>query len=215
MSTNMPVLECRPLTQSGFRPINREFCAERFSLVRHLRNHLCIAWRIQHIRNQIRQLFGFNFAPTGWAFCNGQLLPISQNTALFSLLGTMYGGNGQTTFALPDLRGRAPLAFGQGPGLADRDQGEVGGVETVTLTAATLAPHGLTVGASSAATTKNPSDAVPSVTASGSAYGTTTDLVMSPSMIGGGGSGQPHENMPPYLVLNWCIALEGIFPSRD
>ena len=161
------------------------------------------------------RLFGFNFAPRGWALCNGQLLAISQNTALFSLLGTMYGGNGQTTFALPDLRGRAPLAFGQGPGLTNRDQGEVGGVEAVTLTAATLAPHGHTVAASSTPTTKNPSGGVPSVTAAGSSYGTTTDLSMSPSMIGGGGSGQPHENMPPYLVLNWCIALEGIFPARD
>lgn len=161
------------------------------------------------------RLFGFNFAPNGWALCNGQLMSISQNTALFSLLGTMYGGDGRTTFGLPDLRGRVPLAFGQGPGLTTRTQGEVGGVEAVTLTAATLAPHGHTVAASSTATTKNPSGAVPSVTASGAAYGTTGDLAMSPSMIGGGGSGQPHENMQPYVVLNWCIALVGIFPPRN
>ncbi|WP_345802252.1 tail fiber protein [Microbacterium sp. AZCO] len=160
------------------------------------------------------RLFGFTFAPQGWALCNGQLLAISQNTALFSLLGTTYGGNGQTTFALPDLRGRAPIAFGQGPGLTNRAQGEVGGEEAVTLTAATLPPHSHTVAAASAATTKNPSGSLPSVTAAGASYGTTADLVMSPAMIGGGGSNQPHDNMPPFLVLNWCIALEGIFPSR-
>lgn len=158
--------------------------------------------------------FGFNFAPVGWALCNGQLLSISQNTALFSLLGTMYGGNGQTTFGLPDLRGRVSLGFGQGPGLSMRTQGEVGGSETVTLTQATLPPHSHTVAASSTATTKNPSGSLPSVTGAGSSYGTTADLVMSPSMIGGGGSGQPHDNMAPYLVLNWCIATQGIFPSR-
>jgi len=159
--------------------------------------------------------FGFNFAPQGWALCNGQLLSISQNTALFSLLGTMYGGDGRTTFGLPDLRGRAPLSFGQGPGLANYSQGQAAGTETVTLTAATLPPHSHAVAASSTATTKNPSGAVPAVTGAGSSYGTTTDLQMSAAMIGGGGSGQPHENLQPYLVLNWCIALVGIFPPRD
>jgi microcystin-dependent protein len=159
--------------------------------------------------------FGFNFAPQGWALCNGQLMSISQNTALFSLLGTMYGGDGRVTFGLPDLRGRVPLAFGQGPGLTDRTQGEVGGTEAVSLTAATLAPHGHTVAASSAATTKNPSGALPALTGAGSSYGTTADLAMSPAMIGGGGSGQPHDNMQPYVVLNWSIALVGIFPPRS
>ncbi|QIG39692.1 phage tail protein [Microbacterium sp. 4R-513] len=158
--------------------------------------------------------FGFNFAPRGWALCNGQLLSISQNTALFSLLGTMYGGNGQTTFGLPDLRGRTSLGFGQGPGLTNRTQGELAGSEAVTLTAGALPPHGHTVAASATATTKNPSGSLPAVTGAGSSYGTTTDLTMSPSMIGGGGSAQPHDNMQPYLVLNWCIALEGVFPSR-
>lgn len=158
--------------------------------------------------------FGFNFAPTGWALCNGQLLAIQQNTALFSLLGTMYGGNGQTTFGLPDLRGRTSLAFGQGPGLTNRNQGEVGGTETVTLTAATIPPHPHTVAASSTPTTKNPSGSFPSVTAAGASYGTPGDLQMSAAMVGGGGSGQPHANMQPYVVVNWCIALEGIFPSR-
>lgn len=158
--------------------------------------------------------FGFNFAPNGWALCQGQLLPISQNTALFSLLGTMYGGDGRVTFGLPDLRGRVSLGFGQGPGLSSYTQGEVGGQETVVLTAGQLPPHSHTVAASSASTTKSPAGAVPAVTPGGSSYGTTTDLVMSPSMIGGGGNSQPHENMEPYLVLNWCIALEGIYPSR-
>ncbi|WP_243075337.1 phage tail protein [Microbacterium sp. SS28] len=159
--------------------------------------------------------FGFNFAPQGWALCNGQLLTISQNTALFSLLGTMYGGDGRVTFGLPDLRGRVPLAFGQGPGLGAYTQGEVGGTEAVTLTAATIPPHGHTVAAASTATTKNPAGAVPALTAGGSSYGTTADLAMSPTMIGGGGSGQPHANMQPYVVLNWCIALVGIFPPRS
>jgi microcystin-dependent protein len=159
--------------------------------------------------------FGFNFAPQGWALCNGQLMPIAQNTALFSLLGTMYGGDGRVTFALPDLRGRAPLAFGQGPGLANRTQGEVGGSESVTLTAANLPPHSHTVAASSTATTKNPAGALPAVTGAGSSYGTTADLAMSPTMIGGGGSSQAFADMPPYLVLNWCIALVGIFPPRS
>ncbi|GAA1980103.1 phage tail protein [Microbacterium pumilum] len=159
--------------------------------------------------------FGFTFAPQGWALCNGQLQSIQQNTALFSLLGTTYGGDGVTTFALPDLRGRVPLAFGQGPGLANYAQGELAGTETVTLTAATLPPHSHTVAASSSATTKNPSDALPALTAGGSSYGTTADLAMSAAMIGGGGSGQPHANMQPYLVLNWCIALTGIYPSRS
>jgi len=159
--------------------------------------------------------FGFNYAPRGWLLCNGQLLSISSNTALFSLLGTMYGGNGTTTFALPDLRGRVPLAFGQGPGLSNRTQGQAGGAEAVTLTAATLPPHGHTVAASSTATTKNPSGSLPSVTPAGASYGTTADLAMSASMIGGGGSGQPHDNMQPYVVLNWCIAATGIFPPRD
>ncbi len=158
--------------------------------------------------------FGFNFAPQGWALCNGQLMSISQNTALFSLLGTMYGGDGRTTFALPDLRGRAPLAFGQGPGLANYTQGEVAGTETVTLTVATLAPHG-----SHGCRLVDRDDEeslrfLPALTAGGSSYGTTADLAMSDAMIGGGGSGQPHDNMQPYLVLNWCIAVTGIFPSR-
>ncbi len=159
--------------------------------------------------------FGFNFAPLGWALCQGQLLAISQNTALFSLLGTQYGGDGVTTFALPDLRGRVSMGFGHGPGLSDRVQGESGGAEAVTLTQAQIPAHNHPVAAASAATTKNPSGAVPAFTAAGTSYGTTADLAMSPTMTGSTGGNQPHENVEPYLVTNWCIALEGIYPPRN
>jgi microcystin-dependent protein len=158
--------------------------------------------------------FGFNFAPRGWATCGGQLLPISQNTALFALLGTIYGGDGRTTFGLPDLRGRIPMSFGQGPGLSPRTQGELSGQEQVTLTQSQLPAHSHTVSASSTATTKNPSGAIPAVTNAGASYGTTADLAMNPAMTSGPAGSQPHNNMQPYLVTNWCIALEGIFPSR-
>ena len=153
---------------------------------------------IGEIRN-----FGFNFAPRGWALCQGQLLPINQNTALFSLLGTMYGGDGRITFALPDLRGRTPIGFGQGPGLSDRTQGEAAGEEAVTLTDSDLPAHTHSVIAASVATTKNPAGAVPGFTARGHSYGTTADVVMSPTMVGQSGGGTPHDNMPPYLVTNW------------
>lgn len=159
--------------------------------------------------------FAFNFAPRGWAQCQGQTLSISQNTALFSLLGTMYGGDGRTTFALPDLRGRVSIAPGQGPGLTPRSQGETGGSEAVTLTSAEIAPHTHQVAASSAASSKNPSNGLPAYTAADSSYGTNGDIAMSPSMIRPNSGGQPHENMQPYLVTNWCIAIEGIYPSRQ
>lgn len=159
--------------------------------------------------------FGFAFAPRGWAQCQGQVLQISQNSALFSLLGTTYGGNGQTSFALPDLRGRATISAGQGPGLSPRTQGEVSGEEQVTLTAQQVAPHTHAVTASSSATNKSPGDSVPAYTAAAAGYGSGADLTMSSQMIKPNGGGQPHNNMPPYLVTNWCIALEGIFPSRS
>ncbi len=133
---------------------------------------------------------------------------------MFSLLGTQYGGDGRTTFGLPDLRGRAPIGAGQGPGLSNRSQGEAGGVEMVTLTPGQLPPHGHRVAAASEATAKSPADAVPAYTADGSTYGSGTDLSMSAAMVSGGGSGQPHENMQPYLATNWCIAIDGIYPSR-
>jgi microcystin-dependent protein len=157
------------------------------------------------------RLFPYNFAPRGWAFCNGQILPIAQNTALFSLLGTTYGGNGQTTFALPDLRGRVAMSSGQGPGLSPYDLGQVAGSESVTLTTAQIAAHGHTIGSTnSAATNARPNNLV---NAQGGSYSATSDGNMQPT--GQTGGSQPHNNIQPYLVLNYCIALEGIFPSRN
>jgi microcystin-dependent protein len=165
------------------------------------------------------RLFGFNFNPRGWAKCDGQILSISQNTALFALLGTTYGGNGQTTFALPDLRGRANLHQGQGQGLTPRTMGEVSGTENVTLVSTQMPAHNhpASVVAASTATSKNPNNALPAFTAAGTSYGTAADLTMASNMVNVGvaGGSQPHPNMQPYLVLNWCICLEGIFPSRN
>jgi microcystin-dependent protein len=157
-------------------------------------------------------LFAGNFAPRGWAFCNGQILSIAQNTALFSLLGTTYGGNGQTTFALPDLRGRAPLSPGQGPGLASYSLGEVGGVESVTLLSTQMPAHThAQPAANGQQTTNRPNGAVP---ARGGVYADSGDgAALDPTSSAGGS--QPHENRSPYLALNYIIALEGIYPSRN
>jgi microcystin-dependent protein len=157
-------------------------------------------------------LFAGNFAPRGWAFCNGQILVISQNTALFSLLGTTYGGDGQTTFALPDLRGRVPNHFGQGPGLSNYDLGQVGGVETVTLTSAQFPAHTHAQPATNGEqTTNRPNAALP---ARGGVYANESDgSALHPTSSVGGG--QPHDNLSPYLTLNYIIALEGIYPSRN
>ncbi len=156
------------------------------------------------------KIVSFNYAPRGWALCNGQLLPIAQNQALFSLLGTMYGGNGQTTFALPDLRGRAPVHVGAG-----FNQGDRAGEEAHTLITGELPTHTHAVSASSGA----PNQGSPT----GNAWATlnngystgTPNAVLGPSAIGAGGGSQPHENRQPYLVLNFVIALQGIFPSRN
>ncbi|MEA2715731.1 MAG: hypothetical protein QOI99_48 [Actinomycetota bacterium] len=160
------------------------------------------------------RMFGGNFAPRGWAMCNGQILPISQNTALFSLLGTTFGGNGQTTFALPDLRGRVPMHTGQGPGLSNVNLGEVGGSESVTLLQTQMPQHSHGVAASNgAAGASRPAN---NFLAAGGAYAPATDgTVMNPAMIGVSGGGQPHPNRQPYLGLTFIIALEGIFPSRN
>ena len=159
--------------------------------------------------------FGFNFNPVGWARCEGQLLPIAQYDTLFNLIGTTYGGDGETTFALPDLRGRAPLSAGQGPGLAGYPQGELGGQETVTLNTTQLPAHSHSAGAkgSPTATSKSPDGAAPAVRATGASYGTAADLAMTPNTIGNSGGGQAHENCQPYLVSSWCIAVEGSYPS--
>jgi microcystin-dependent protein len=157
------------------------------------------------------RIFPYNFAPRGWAFCSGQILPIAQNTALFSLLGTTYGGNGQTTFALPNLQDRVAVGFGQGPGLSQYDLGEMGGTETVTLTSQQLPPHTHTLmAASDLATESTPNNT--RVLAGATIYANAGNLV---TMAQAGASGQPHPNMQPYLVLHFCIAIQGIFPSRN
>jgi microcystin-dependent protein len=163
---------------------------------------------------------GFNFAPKYFAQCNGQLLPINQNQALFSLLGTQYGGNGTTNFALPDLRSRTPIGYAgsvdpgwQPPGV---QIGQTGGAENVTLLSTQLPSHTHTLSASTTAgETRNPSGAL--VGAAGAAlYGTPGSLVpLNPATIGIAGNTQPHPNLQPYLAINFCIALQGIFPSRN
>jgi len=163
------------------------------------------------------RLFGFNFAPNGWALCQGQVMSIAQNTALFSLLGTYYGGNGQTTFALPDLRGRVALAQGQGPGLTNRDIGEVFGEENHTLITQEMPMHSHLVSANKTSDSTDPTNAFPSNDSRNplNVYATTSDgTKMNPAMVNNAGGSQPHNNMQPSLVLNYCIALNGIFPSR-
>ena len=162
---------------------------------------------------QIQQ-FGFQFAPLGWAWCNGQLMSIAQNTALFSLLGTTYGGDGQTTFALPDCRGRNSMHMGQGPGLSNYDEGEASGTETVSLTTLQMPGHNHLVNASTGQKLiANPSSA--NLGAFQMYTNAALDSVMDPAMIGQSGGSQPHDNMMPYLVINWCIAIEGLYPSRS
>jgi microcystin-dependent protein len=166
------------------------------------------------------RMFGGNFAPTGWALCNGQLIPISQNTALFSLLGTNYGGDGRSTFALPNLMGMAPMQQGQGPGLSDRLLGETSGVPSVTLLTSQMPAHTHQV---------NAVDASGDVTTPGNAVWASAMLgragtnmysdaapnqMMTPMTTAITGGSQPHNNMPPYLCVSFIIALQGIFPQR-
>jgi len=161
------------------------------------------------------RIFPFNFPPTGWAFCNGQLMPISQNTALFSLLGTYYGGDGKSTFALPDMQDSAAVQSGQGPGLSERFLGEIGGTETVTLLVSEIPFHshqfdqGL-----------RPADNLDPGTL---ALGTGNNIyvapaaglqAMAPQALPPTGGSLPHNNMMPFITLNYCIALQGIFPQR-
>lgn len=167
------------------------------------------------------RMFTGNFAPTGWALCNGQLLPIAQNTALFSLLGTFYGGDGRSNFALPNLQGAFPLHAGAsaGPGLSQRSVGEAGGSDTVTLTAAQLPAHGHALAAVPGASTGTPGGAVSlAPTSNGSALYRAPDgsyLNTSASDMGSAGGGAPHDNLPPFLALNFIIALQGIYPARS
>ena len=163
------------------------------------------------------RIFPFNFAPKGWAWCDGQLLPLSQNTALFSLLGTTYGGNGKSNFALPDLQGRAPMHPGQGPGLSLHDLGETGGSETVTLLESEIPAHTHTLRASSDdADLQIPGPSFSIAKSTGQAlFSTTATLVgLAPEALAPAGGDQPHNNMQPYLTFYFCIALQGVFPPR-
>jgi microcystin-dependent protein len=161
----------------------------------------------------------YNFAPKGWAFCNGQLLSISQNTALFSLLGTTYGGNGTTTFALPDFRGRVPTSAGQGPGLSNYTLGEQTGTESVTLTVAQLPAHNHTVnGVASGGNQASPAGGSPAIESTGTSLDYSSaapNSAMNAAMVSPTGSTQPHSNIQPLLCVNFVIALVGIFPSRN
>lgn len=165
------------------------------------------------------RIFPFNFAPRGWAFCNGQLMSISQNTALFSLVGTTYGGDGRTTFGLPNLQGSAPMHPGQGPGLSLHDLGEQSGSPTVALLQTEMPNHGHTVtahGTPPPANAGTPNASVVLARSSGAtAYTAAANLVgMNQSATAVAGSSSPHNNLMPYLTLNFCIALQGIFPPR-
>jgi microcystin-dependent protein len=165
------------------------------------------------------RVFACNFAPVGWALCNGQLMPISQNTALFSLLGTYYGGDGKSTFALPDLQASAPMFWGQGPGLTDRVLGETSGVPYVSLLESEMPVHAHTLMAA-----PDPGD-LPAPGPSNSLArsqpfiykqpaGAAPAQPLSPSAVGVAGGSQPHNNMMPFLTINFCIALQGIYPPR-
>lgn len=165
------------------------------------------------------RMFGFNFAPTGWAQCNGQLLPISQNTALFALLGTVYGGDGKSTFALPNLQGSCGMHPGQGPGLSLHDLGEIGGAQFVTLLVSEIPFHTHT----QMANTSPANRSAPGGNSFARVTGATPYIAASPAppmtnmafqALSLAGGSLPHNNMMPYLTVNFCIAMQGIFPQR-
>jgi microcystin-dependent protein len=168
-------------------------------------------------------MWGGNFAPRGWAFCNGQVLSIAQNSALFSILGNAYGGDGQTTFALPDLRGRVPMHWGDGPGLTPRTLGEAAGSEAVTLLSTQMPAHNHTLNASGAnADSDSPQGGLLAQSfdqgnnQSVSTYrGGNPDVTLSPLSVGSAGGTQPHDNVQPFRCVTFVIALEGIYPSRS
>ena len=163
-------------------------------------------------------IFPFNFAPRGWAACDGQLIPISQNTALFSLLGTTYGGDGRSTFALPDLQGRAAMHPGQGPGLSLHDLGETGGSDTVTLLASEMPAHAHALsGSSQPGEDASPANELLARSIGASLYQTTTNaniVQLSPNALAPAGGNLPHNNLMPSLTLRFCIALQGVYPPR-
>ena len=157
------------------------------------------------------RIVGFNFAPRGWAFCDGQILPINQNQSLYSLLGTTYGGDGRTSFALPDMRGRTPIHVGNG-----HTEGQKSGEETHSLAANEMPQHQHVVqGTSNNASETLPSSALLAASNAGSPYSSAQSGNMGASMVANAGGGQGHENMQPYIALNFCIALQGLFPSRN
>jgi microcystin-dependent protein len=163
------------------------------------------------------RIFPFNFAPKGWAFCDGQILPLSQNTALFSLLGTTYGGDGKSNFALPDMQGNAPMHPGQGPGLSLHDLGETGGSETVSLLESEIPSHSHALMASNQPG-EDPQAVTEALARSVGAnlyQASNAGLVnMSDNILAPAGGDQPHNNLQPYLTLNFCIALQGVYPPR-
>jgi microcystin-dependent protein len=169
------------------------------------------------------RIFPFNFAPKGWAFCNGQILPLSQNTALFSLLGTTYGGDGKSNFALPNLQGNAPMHPGQGPGLSLHDLGETGGSDTVSLLQTEMPSHthnincvdGARVGGQSGLPTNSTLIKTGGSPTSAYTSGAGQNLTMSGNMVSPAGGNQPHNNLMAYLTLNFCIALQGVYPPRN
>ncbi len=163
------------------------------------------------------RMFAGNFAPRGWAFCDGQLLAVSQNDALFSLFGTIYGGDGRTTFGLPDLRGRVPVHAGQGPGLSERRLGSKGGAENVTVTVNQLASHThLVKGTNEPADATVPSSRLPAGSSTVSLYASTAPTVdFNAAAVPAVGGSQSHDNLMPFLCINFIVALIGIYPSRQ
>ena len=164
------------------------------------------------------RIFPFNFAPKGWAWCDGQLMPLSQNTALFSLLGTTYGGNGKSNFALPNLQGRAPMHPGQGPGLSLHDLGETGGSETVSLLESEIPSHPHTLMSNGATANRtNPIGNALARVAGAAPYAPAAGPTasMAPESLAPAGGDAPHNNMQPYLTFYFCIALQGVFPPRS
>lgn len=170
-------------------------------------------------------IFAGSFAPVGWAFCNGQALAIDQNPVLFQLIGTTYGGDGQTTFNLPDLQGRVPVHQGQGPGLSGFVQGQTGGAESVTLTTQQLPTHTHALGAAASANSSTPANTV--LASEGGADASKVSIyapfdatsanmtALLPTSLASAGGSQPHENRQPYLAINYIIALQGVFPTQN